>query len=108
MKDFRFYCPVELVFGAGVIESLPEYTGCAKRALVVTGLSSAKKSGLLERVTKLLEGGGMEYVGAAAAEPNPSVATIEKRISRSVSRISCPRCWKPRAYGSPIPSRVEA
>ena len=59
MKEaFEFYLPVRLIFGPGKAETLgKEAARYGKKALIVTGRSSTKKSGLLNRAVKLLEKG---------------------------------------------------
>ena len=48
---FRFHCPTDIHFGAGALASLQEYAPAfARRPFVVTGKSSARKNGALERV----------------------------------------------------------
>ena len=58
MHGFEYFVPTEIVFGAGSTEKLPELL--KKRGLshvlVVYGGASAKKSGLLDRVFRLLFG----------------------------------------------------
>jgi len=83
MKDFRFYCPVELIFGDGALNRLPKYISPAKRVMVVTGTTWARKSGLLDRVIGLLKKALVEHISAASAEPNPSIATVEKAAERA-------------------------
>ena len=80
MKDlFQFYLPVRLSFGAGKAETLGEETvKYGKKALIVTGRSSAKKSGLLDRAVKLLEREGVQADIFDEAEPNPLASTVRK------------------------------
>ena len=63
MHAFQYYVPTEIVFGAGSVSKLPELLKKRKlsRVLVVYGGSSARKSGLLDRVFQLLEKAGVSY-----------------------------------------------
>ena len=57
MNTFDFYNPVRLRFGPGRFnelgETAAEYGG---HALLVTGRSAARRTGLLDRALELLEG----------------------------------------------------
>ena len=54
--EFNYFLPVNLIFGRGSVDKVGtiavEY---GKKALIVTGRSSTKKSGLLDRVIKYLK-----------------------------------------------------
>lgn len=80
MKElFQFYVPVRLSFGPGKAETLGEETvKYGKKALIVTGRSSTKKSGLLDRAVKLLEREGVQADIFDEAEPNPLASTVRK------------------------------
>ena len=53
---FNYYLPVHLIFGRGEVNRIGEIAGAyGKKALIVTGQNSTKKSGLLDRVTDLLK-----------------------------------------------------
>ena len=54
---FRFLCPTEVQFGAGSLAQLQDYAPAfARRPLVVTGKSSARRSGALGRVLDFAPG----------------------------------------------------
>jgi alcohol dehydrogenase class IV len=74
---FTFNLPVNLLFGGGVVEETGKKTAAlGKKALVVTGRGSAKKSGLLDRVTGLLGESGVEWIVFDKAEPNPLATQV--------------------------------
>lgn len=76
--EFNYFLPVNIVFGwnkVNEIASLARPYG--SRVLLVTGGSSAKKSGLLARVTNLLEGAGMTTVLFDKVTPNPLTRTAQ-------------------------------
>lgn len=54
--EFSYHLPVNLIFGRGKVDSIGEISSpYGKKALVVTGAGSTKRSGLLDRVTDSLE-----------------------------------------------------
>lgn len=50
-----------------------------KKALIVTGRSSAKMTGHLDMVTKSLEQEGIEWLAFDEVESNPLTTTVERR-----------------------------
>ena len=76
MHGFEYFVPTEIVFGAGSTEKLPELLKKRglSRVLVVYGGSSAKKSGLLDRVFRLLDKAGVQYRALGGVQPNPRAA----------------------------------
>lgn len=74
--EFEYCLPVNLIFGAGKAALLGEQTArYGKRALIVTGRSSAKKSGLLARAEKLLASAGVRTFLFDRVLPNPLSTT---------------------------------
>ena len=54
--DFNYYLPVNIVFGRGKVSSVGIIASDhGKKALVVTGKSSTKRSGLLNRICSHLK-----------------------------------------------------
>ena len=79
VKDFVFYLPIKIVFGAGKLNTAgEEAASLGKRAFVVTGKRSAEKSGLLKKLTDMLEQNGISWVHFNGVEPNPTTGTIDK------------------------------
>lgn len=79
LTEFTHYLPVNLIFGAGKTEELgKEASKYGRKALIVTGRGSTKKSGLLDRAKALLEKEGMEVLVFDQAEPNPLASTAMK------------------------------
>ncbi|MBS5955586.1 MAG: iron-containing alcohol dehydrogenase [Clostridiales bacterium] len=77
--EFQYYLPVNLVFGRGKADVIGERAATlGTRALIVTGGSSTRKSGLLDRAIKQLENHGVSYVLFDKAEPNPLTTTVWK------------------------------
>ena len=82
MHGFEYFVPTEIVFGAGSTEKLPELLKKRglSRVLVVYGGSSAKKSGLLDRVFRLLDEAGVQYRALGGVQPNPRVALAREAL----------------------------
>lgn len=82
MHGFEYFVPTEIVFGAGSTEKLPELLKKRglSRVLVVYGSSSAKKSGLLDRVFRLLDEAGVQYRALGGVQPNPRAALAREGV----------------------------
>ncbi len=79
MESFVFRNPVKIIFGVGEVQKTGEEAAkIGKKALLVTGQSHVKKSGLLDKAIGLLEKAGVEHVHFEGIEPNPRAATIDK------------------------------
>lgn len=77
--EFRFSMPTEIHFGEDVVLKNKEvFRAIGRKALIVTGRSSAKKNGSYDEVKKALAQTGVEYVLFDEVEENPSLETIEK------------------------------
>lgn len=77
--NFNYSLPVNLIFGAGKIEVLGEETSkYGKKAFIVTGRSSTKKTGLLDKSLDLLDKAGIEYVVFDKITSNPLTTTVEE------------------------------
>jgi len=78
MHRFIFSLPTRVIFGAGAIESTgEEAASCGRHALVVTGTTFARRSGLIDRLQSSLGEAGIAVTIYDHAGPNPSVATID-------------------------------
>jgi alcohol dehydrogenase class IV len=79
--SFSFNLPVNLVFGSGSVGEIGKRAGAyGKKALIVTGRGSTKKSGLLDRVKGLLSAGGLESRVFDQVEPNPTVLQVSQGV----------------------------
>jgi alcohol dehydrogenase len=73
MDTFEFFNPVHLVFGQGTFDQIGERAGeFGSHAMLVTGRSSARKSGLLDRAVESLEAAGVEVTLFEKIMPNPT------------------------------------
>lgn len=76
---FNYNLPVNLVFGRGRVAEVGTLSaGYGKKALIVTGKSSTKKSGLLDRVSSYINKAGMESVVFDKVSQNPLTTTAEE------------------------------
>lgn len=79
MKAFQYYLPVNVVFGNGRVDQVGEWTApYGKHALIVTGRSSAKKSGLYDRVKDSLATAGVDSVLFDKVRQNPLTTTANE------------------------------
>lgn len=76
---FNYNLPVNLVFGRGRVAEIGTFSKeYGKKALIVTGKSSTKKSGLLDRVSYYLKEAGMETAVFDKVSQNPLTITAEE------------------------------
>ncbi len=74
--NFQYNLPVNLIFGRGKVELLGETVAkYGKKALLVTGTGSTKKSGLLDRALGLLSAAGVDAVVYDKVTQNPLTTT---------------------------------
>ena len=78
MKDFTMLFPGRVYFGNGCLDKLKDAPIRGRRGLIITGKNSAKKSGLLDRVRKILKGTGREVFVFDDVEPEVSVETVDR------------------------------
>lgn len=77
--NFRYYLPVNLVFGSGVVSQAGTLTAqYGKKALLVTGKGSTKKSGLLDTCVSLLRQAGVDSIVFDKVQQNPLTVTAEE------------------------------
>lgn len=76
---FSYYLPVNIVFGRGkAAEAGKLALAYGKKALIVTGGSSAKKSGLYDKVASSLKAEGISTVLFDKVKQNPLTTTAEE------------------------------
>lgn len=74
--NFNYYLPVNLFFGCGKVNEVGQITKpYGKRAFIVTGKSSAKKSGLYDKVKESLEKAGVNSILFDRVSQNPLTTT---------------------------------
>ena len=72
----RFTLPRDLFYGKGSLSELKNLVG--KKAIVVTGGGSMRRSGFLQKTEDYLKEAGMEVTLFEGVEPDPSVETVMK------------------------------
>jgi len=79
VRAFCFCIPTRLFFGAGETRRIgAETAGIGKKALLMSGKDSAKRSGLLSRVVGLVSEAGVQVVELPGVDPNPRLSTCLK------------------------------
>jgi alcohol dehydrogenase class IV len=77
--EFQYHLPVNLMFGRGKVACVGEVAArYGKRAVIVTGGSSSKKSGLLDKVMSFLEAAGVKSAVFDKASQNPLTTTARE------------------------------
>ena len=80
--DFSYYLPVNIIFGCGKADTAGKLARpYGEKALIVTGRSSAKKSGLYDRIASGLEQSGMSHLLFDKVTQNPLTTTAEEGAS---------------------------
>ncbi len=73
---FNYFLPVNIVFGSGKVKQVGEIAKkYGKKALIVTGRSSAKKSGLYDKVKDCLSAAGLDSALYDKVAQNPLTTT---------------------------------
>ncbi len=81
-----FHLPTKIIFGSGSLNQLgSEARKLGRKAMLVTGSKSMRRTGVLDRVVKDLEANGVEAIIFDKVEPNPRTSTVDNgaRIVRS-------------------------
>lgn len=82
MKDFIYYAPTQVVFGALSEDKtgklVKQYGGT--KVLVHYGGQSAERSGLLDKICRALEAEGIAYVKLGGVVPNPRLSKVHEGI----------------------------
>ena len=74
MKNFELrYGGTKLYFGRDIIRNLTRHLGGLRQAIIATGRNSARLSGALDDVEKLLKKAGIDYKIFDRVKPNPTV-----------------------------------
>lgn len=87
MERFEYYAPTDVCFGRGAENRAGEY--CVKygkkKVFIVSGGSSARKSGLLDRVERSLADAGVEYELFEGVKANPVLSKAREGIAKAAA-----------------------
>ena len=85
MQNFIYYTPTKAYFGKDEEEKvgkiIKEYN--PKKVLIHYGMSSAEKSGLLDKVKNYLDMENISYITLGGVKPNPELSLVRKGIELS-------------------------
>jgi alcohol dehydrogenase len=113
---FEYYNLTRLIFGAGSLTRLGEFTlQYGKRALLVTGGGSIKRNGTFDRAVISLSDAGISVFECEAVEPDPRLTSVKRgaEIARTTATWSLPwvvaaswtppRSWRQRCSTTATP-----
>ena len=83
----RFHLPTKIIFGSGSLAEIgAEARKIGQAAILVTGSTSMRKTGVLDRVTKDLKANGVSVLVFDRVEPNPRASTVDEgsRMARQI------------------------
>jgi alcohol dehydrogenase len=79
MAISRFYIPTRFIVGPDSVLQLGKETArIGKKALLVTGSKSMRRTGTFDKVTKNLDEAGVKWVSFEKVEPNPRASTVDE------------------------------
>jgi alcohol dehydrogenase len=76
MKNFSYYMPSRIFFGAGSVKKLSRAKLPAGKGLIITGGTSTRKLGYVDRAAEALAAGGHETIVYADVQPNPTIEGV--------------------------------
>lgn len=81
MKNFNYHIPTDIYFGKGQISKLGDRIGTlGKKALLVYGGGSIKRSGLYDSVLAELERAHVAHLELPGVEPNPRIESVRAGV----------------------------
>ncbi|MFM6975416.1 MAG: iron-containing alcohol dehydrogenase [Sphingobacteriaceae bacterium] len=84
MENFERYNPTKIIFGKNVIDHIcDELAPVGKRALIVIGKDSVKRSGLYARLTSLLNICGIEHCTYEGIKSNPVYQDADAAVQQA-------------------------
>ncbi len=79
MNDFYFQLPTQIFFGKTALDNLPNLIK-GKKVLLTYGSGSIKKSGLYDKVVKVLRAEANSFAELSNIAPNPKVSSVRKGV----------------------------
>jgi len=85
MQSFEYHCPTEIVFGKGAelktADKIKKYGGT--KVLVVYGSGSVVRSGVLQKITDLLQKAELSYETLGGVQPNPRLGLARTGVKQA-------------------------
>ncbi|WP_019555678.1 iron-containing alcohol dehydrogenase [Propionispira raffinosivorans] len=85
MQSFEYHCPTEIIFGKGAelkaADKIKKYGGT--KVLVVYGGGSVVRSGLLQKITDLLQTAKLPYETLGGVQPNPRLELARTGVQQA-------------------------
>lgn len=83
MTDFIYHNTTKIIFGRNAaVTAIKELAGC-KKVLLTLGGGNARRTGLLDRLTALLEEQGTPYAVFEGIAPNPDISSVREGIAKA-------------------------
>lgn len=83
MDNFKFYNPTKIIFGKGTENLVGKETkNCSDKVLLHYGGGSIVQTGLYDRVKRLLDEAGVDFIELPGAMPNPRLGLVYQGIDR--------------------------
>ncbi|MFH1101333.1 MAG: iron-containing alcohol dehydrogenase [Methanobacteriota archaeon] len=81
MLDFEYNVSTKVLFGRNKVERLGvEFAGYPENILLVSGGGSIRKTGLYDKVARILKAQGIVYYELSGVKPNPSILSVREGI----------------------------
>ncbi len=85
MQVHDFFIPLGVIYGKGSLVRLgAEAEGLGRKAMLVTGRESLKRSGILGKIESTLRSKGIESVLFEGVESDPSIETVDLGTQRAI------------------------
>lgn len=78
MKNFTYYMPTRIFFGAGSVQKLSRARLPEGPGLLITGGTSTTRLGYVGKVADALAEGGHETIVYTGVQPNPTIETVRE------------------------------
>ena len=96
MENFVFYSPTKFIFGINEEENVGKYIKefGGSKILLHYGTSSAKKSGLIDKIQRSLEKENLSYIELGGVEANPKSSLVYRGIETAKKEKVEEKAWK--------------
>ncbi len=84
MENFLFYNPTKIIFGKGTIKNITrEIKRYGKKPLFVYGSGSIKKTGLYDKIVKVLNENTIDFIEHSGVKSNPRLKHTKEGIKKA-------------------------